>query len=74
MNKFFSNAKAVANRVVKAVVIGGTATAGIANAAMDTTSITTALTDAGAAAAIVGGAVLVVIVGIKAFKYVRSAM
>ena len=45
-----------------------------AMAAIDTTSVTAALTDAGTAAAVVGAAVLVVIVGIKAFKYIRQAL
>jgi hypothetical protein len=48
--------------------------AGSASAAIETTGVTGALTEAGTAAAVVGGAVLVVIVGIKAFKYIRSAM
>lgn len=48
--------------------------AGSAHAALDTAGVTTALTDAGTAAGVVGAAVLVVIVGIKAFKYIRSAM
>jgi hypothetical protein len=37
-------------------------------------AVTTALTDAGTDAATVGGAVLVVIVGIAAFKYMRRAL
>ena len=45
-----------------------------ARAEVDTAPITTALTEAGTAAAVVGSAVLVVIVGIKCFKYIRSAM
>lgn len=45
-----------------------------AHAAIETAAITAALTDAGTAAAVVGAAVLVVMVGIKAFKYIRSAM
>lgn len=45
-----------------------------ANAAMDTAAITSALTDAGTAAGVVGAAVLVVIVGIKAFKFIRGAL
>jgi len=45
-----------------------------ASAAIDTAPVTTALTDAGAAAGVVGAAVLVVVVGIKAFKYIKQAM
>lgn len=37
-------------------------------------SVTTALTGAGTDAATIGGAVLVVLVGIAAFKYMRKAM
>ena len=36
--------------------------------------VTTALTEAGTDAAVIGGAVLVVIVGIAAFKYMRRAL
>lgn len=45
-----------------------------AHAAIDTTTVTTALTEAGAAAAVVGAAALAVHVGIKAFKMIRSAL
>jgi len=41
---------------------------------MDMTSVTTALTAAGTAGATVGAAVLVLIVGIKAFRYIRAAL
>lgn len=42
--------------------------------AVETAPITGALTEAGTAAAVVGAAVLVLVVGIKAFKYIRSAL
>lgn len=45
-----------------------------AHAAMDTAAVTAALTDAGSAVAVVGAAVLVVYVGMKAFKLVRGAL
>jgi hypothetical protein len=54
--------------------LSGMAFAGSASAAIDTAGVTTALTDAGTAAGTVGAAVLVVVVGIKAFKYIKSAM
>jgi hypothetical protein len=61
----------------KAAVAGGVAlglaTSG-AHAAISTTEVTGALTDAGTAAGVVAAAVIVVIVGIKAFKYIRSAL
>jgi hypothetical protein len=37
-------------------------------------TVTTALTGAGTDAAVVGAAVLVVLVGIAAFKYIRKAL
>ncbi len=40
---------------------------------MDVTSVTDAISAAGVAAATVGAAVLVVIVGIRAYKWLRSA-
>lgn len=46
---------------------------GSANAAVDA-AVTTALTTAGTDAATVGAAVLVVLVGIAAFKYIRRAL
>jgi hypothetical protein len=45
-----------------------------AHAAVDTAAVTSALTDAGAAIAVVGAAVLVVIVGTKVFKWVARAL
>jgi len=52
---------------------GSTLVAGSAFAAVPT-EVTTAITEAGTDAAVIGGAVLVVIVGIAAFKYMRRAM
>lgn len=59
---------------IGAMVAGVAAAASTAHAAMDTTGITTALTDAGTAVGVVGAAVLIVYVGIKAFKMVRGAL
>lgn len=47
---------------------------GSAHATIDTSGVTSALTDAGTAAGVVGAAVLVVLIGIKAFKFIRSAL
>lgn len=70
MNKFiFSVSKKAA-----AVVATGMALLGSAHAAIDTTAVTASLTEAGTAAGLVAAAVIVVIVGIKAFKYIRSAL
>jgi len=49
-------------------------TAGLSQAAVDTAGITSAISDAGTAAGVVGAAVLVMIVGIKVYKWVRGAM
>lgn len=48
--------------------------AAASQAAIDTKAVESALTDAGAAAQIVCGAVIVVIVGIKAFSFIKSAL
>lgn len=45
-----------------------------ARAATDTTAITGAITDAGTAAGVVGAAVLVMVVGIKVYKWIRTAL
>ena len=50
------------------------AIAGASQAAVDVTSVTTAIADAGTAAATVGAAVLVMVVGIKVYKWIRGAM
>jgi len=67
MNNFSKNA-------VKIVVASFAGAAVSAHAAIETAAVTTALTEAGAAAGVVGAAMLVVIVGIKAFKMIRSAL
>lgn len=47
---------------------------GSAHAAIDTAGVTSALTDAASAVATVGAAVLVVYVGIKAYKMIKGAL
>jgi len=47
---------------------------GLAQAVVDTTDIEAAITDAGTAGAVVGAAVVVMIVGIKVFKWLRRAL
>lgn len=66
--------KFIARNAVKAAVVGFAVAATSAQAAIDTTSITGSLTEAGVAAAVVGAASLVVLVGIKAFKMIRTAL
>jgi len=57
-------------------VLGGLGLASAASASMAAVDagVTTALTAAGTDGATVGSAVLVVIVGIAAFKYIRRAL
>lgn len=57
-----------------ALLSGLSTVAASSQAAMDTTAIVAAITDAGTAVGVVGAAVLVVIVGAKAFKLVRAAL
>lgn len=59
---------------VALVVVPSLVAMGSAQAAIDTTGVTSALTDAGTAAGVVGAAVLIVLIGIKAFKFIRSAL
>jgi len=66
-------ARNAAVRVLSVLGLGA-AFATSAHAAIDTASVTSALTDAGTAAGVVGAASLVVIVGIKAFKMIRRAL
>lgn len=61
------------NKIAVGSVAAVSASASFADP-IDTSSVTSALTSAGTAAATVGAAVLVVIVGIKAFKFIRQAM
>ncbi|MDH0149195.1 major capsid protein [Stutzerimonas stutzeri] len=53
--------------------VGSTVAAGSVFAAVPS-EVTESLTEAGTDAAVIGGAVLVVLVGIAAFKYMRRAM
>ena len=60
---------------LQAIAVGlGLAVSGMsAHAVIDTTAITTAITDVATAAAVVGAAVVVMHFGIKAYKWLRSA-
>jgi hypothetical protein len=67
--------KFLLSRGVKSVVAAGLMVGfSAANAAIDTGSVTTELTSAAAAVAVVGAAVLVVKVGTRVFKWVASAL
>jgi hypothetical protein len=48
--------------------------AGMANAAVDVTGVTTEIATANAPIAAIGGAVLLVLVAVKIYKWVRRAM
>ncbi|GAB2879446.1 hypothetical protein GCM10027046_04250 [Uliginosibacterium flavum] len=63
----------VGGRLV-AVSVGVLGAVSASQAAVDTAAVTTAITDAGAAIAVVGAAVLVMFVGGKVFKWIRAAM
>lgn len=56
-----------------ALGFGGSVAAGLSQAAIDTAPIVSSLTDAAAAVAVVGAAVLGVVVVMKSFKYIRGA-
>lgn len=63
----------VSNTVKSAVLAGLTVAAGASQAAIDTATVTAALTEAGTACGVIGAAVLGVVVIVKTFKYIRSA-
>lgn len=63
---------AIRNVLVTASVIAASVSS--AQAAVDVTSVVTEISGASAPIALIGGAVLVVMVGIKVFKWVRRAM
>lgn len=73
-----TKAKRFFGSVKNKAAVAGAAALGLAStgahAAIDTTAVTASLTEAGTAAGLVAAAVIVVIVGIKAFKYIRSAL
>lgn len=56
-----------------AIGAGATVVAAASQAAIDTAPIISSLTDAGAAVAVIGAAVLGVVVVVKTFKYIRGA-
>lgn len=56
-----------------AVVVGAVAMTGAANAAVDTSDITAELTGAATAGAAVAAVAILIPLGIKVFKYIRSA-
>lgn len=61
--------------IVKKYAAGSLAlAAGASQAAIDTAAITGAIADAGTAAGTVGAAVLVMVVGIKVYKWMRTAL
>lgn len=61
-------------RVGQLLAMGFTLASAQAQAAIDTTAVTTAITDAGAAVAVVGAAVLVLTVGIAVYKWLKRPL
>lgn len=61
-------------RVAQLMALGMSLQAAMAQAAIDTTAVTTAITDAGAAVAVVGAAVLVLTVGIAVYKWLKRPL
>lgn len=62
------------NAVKGGLLIGLPMAATLSHAAIDVTDVVTAIAAAGVAAALVGGAVLVMKVGIKVYAWIRGAM
>lgn len=63
------------NNLALLAVLAGTVVAGSAQAAaIDVTAVVTEITGAAAPIAAIGSAVLIVMVGIKVYKWVRRAM
>lgn len=69
-----SQSRAARNVVALASGFGASVSAGIASAAVDTTAITTGIADVGTAVAAIGSAVVLVFLGVKTFKWVRSSL
>lgn len=67
-------ARLVQSNLAKGLVVAASVVAGSAHAAIDTTTVTTALTEAGAAIAVVGAAYLAMSVGAKVFKWIKTAL
>ena len=72
LNLFSSAKTALKNKLVIGGMLALSAT--VSQAAIDTTGITTAMTEAGAAIALVGAAYVIVRVGTKVFKWVAAAL
>lgn len=67
--------KQLKNNLARLAVLAGTVVAGSAQAAaIDVTAVVTEITGAAAPIAAIGSAVLIVMVGIKVYKWVRRAM
>lgn len=62
------------NKIALALTGALAVAAGSANAAVDVSGVVTAITDANPAVVAIGTAVLVLIVGIKVYKYIRGAI
>ena len=61
-------------RVAQLMAAGLSLTAAMAQAAVDTTAITTGVTDAATAVGVIGAAVVLVVLGIKTYKWVNRSL
>ena len=61
-------------RVAQLMAAGLSLTAAMAQAAVDTTAITTGVTDAATAVGVIGAAVVLVVLGIKTYKWVTRSL
>ncbi|MED7670975.1 hypothetical protein GXB78_27610 [Pseudomonas moraviensis subsp. stanleyae] len=61
------------NLLKTVLAVGGTIGAASSFAVVDTAPVVSGLTDAEAAAVVIGTAVLAIVVSIKTFKYIRQA-
>jgi len=66
--------KLLQQRIAYLMGLGMSFAAASAQAAIDVTAVTAATTDAATAVGVIGAAVLVVIVGVKAYKWIRGAL
>ena len=63
-----------ANAKTGAAIVLGVASASSANAAVDVSAVVTEIQGAAAPVALIGAAVLLIFVGVKAFQWVRRAL
>jgi hypothetical protein len=57
-----------------AVAVGVSMVSGVANAAIDTSSITSGITDAATAVGVIGAAAVLVVLAVKTYKWLARAL